>query len=437
MKVCWVVNTILPVIAEANGRTFSNKEGWLDGLSRGLISHKKELAAGFKSDGKVSDFKLCVCFPIEKNKKLIKGSVEEYNIDYYGFPEDTANPHVYDEGLEEIFASILVEWQPDIVHIFGTEYPHALAMTRVFNDSKRMLVSVQGIISECGRKYMAGLPEKIRRRKTFRDRLKKDSVIAQQNKFITRGQYETEVIKKTGNIAGRTFWDKGVCAEINDKAKYHRLNETLRDVFYSEEWSYKDCNRHQIFVSQGNYPLKGLHFVLEAISDLKDKYPDMRLIVAGDRINSTETLKDKIKIGNYGKYLNELIEKYKLEKIVEFTGNIPADEIKLHMLNSNVMIMASSVENSSNSMGEAMLLGLPVISSNVGGLPSLMYENEGFYYKFGDAKELKETILGVFEDPDEAIARSARAKEHARKTHDSQENIKQLVSIYNEINLCV
>jgi len=437
MRVMWIVNTILPVIAQAMGEPFSNKEGWLDGLSRGLIDQRKELLAGVKSDGKLSDFKLCVCFPIDKKKKLIRGSVEEYNLDYFGFPEDTVNPHIYDKRLEETFAGVLVEWQPDIVHIFGTEYPHSLAMARVFNDNRRMLISVQGIISECGRKYMAGLPEKIRRRTTFRDRLKKDSVKLQQNKFITRGEYEKETIKRTGNIAGRTFWDKGICAEINPKAKYHRLNETLRSIFYSDSWSYRDCNRHQIFVSQGNYPLKGLHFILEAVAEIKDKYPDMRMIVAGDRINSTETIKDKIKISNYGKYINELIEKYKLEKIVEFTGNIPAEEIKLHMLNSNVLVMASSVENSSNSMGEAMLLGLPCICSNVGGLPSLMYEDEGFYYKFGDVSELKSTILNVFEDPDEAIARAARGREHAAKTHDSQENIKDLVSIYNEINICV
>ena len=38
--------------------------------------------------------------------------------------------------------------------------------------------------------------------------------------------------------------------------------------------------------------------------------------------------------------------------------------------------MASSVENSSNSMGEAMLLGVPVVASRNGGIPSMITEEE-------------------------------------------------------------
>jgi len=428
MKVLWLVNTMLPCIAEKLGREFSNKEGWLDGLSRQVIEYNN----ANRTSPDIEKIELGICFPVGPKEKPIKGSVTE-GIMYYGFPEDTVNAHVYDEGLEKVFQVICREYQPDMVHIFGTEYPHTLALVKAYNNYDKTLIGIQGIISECGRKYMAFLPEKIRKRKTFRDIVKKDSTLSQQNKFVERGKYEIEAIRKCGHIAGRTYWDRKKCEEINSDIFYHRLDETLREVFYQGAWDYRKCNRHQIFVSQGNYPLKGLHLILEAVAELPAKYPDMKIVIAGDKITAYESFKDRLKIGNYGKYLRELIEKYRLEKHIEFTGNIPGETMKEKMLESNVFLMASSVENSSNSLGEAMLLGVPCVCSMVGGLPSIMEEDEGFYYKSGDVQAMKEALLGVFEDPDEAISRAAKAKKHALGTHDRKKNLELLLGIYKEI----
>ena len=56
-----------------------------------------------------------------------------------------------------------------------------------------------------------------------------------------------------------------------------------------------------------------------------------------------------------------------------------------YLLKSNVFVQTSSIENSTNSLGEAMLIGMPCVASNVGGTSDMLKDkNEGYLYPFGD-----------------------------------------------------
>ncbi len=98
------------------------------------------------------------------------------------------------------------------------------------------------------------------------------------------------------HILGRTRFDKDYINSINKECKYYHVNETLRKSFYNEVWKLEECNRHEIFLSQGNYPLKGAHTAIEAVGILKDRYPDIKLYIAGDKITGFESIKEKLKI---------------------------------------------------------------------------------------------------------------------------------------------
>ena len=50
--------------------------------------------------------------------------------------------------------------------------------------------------------------------------------------------------------------------------KIYIMNEILRDCFYKNSWNIEKVRQHSIFTSQGNYPIKGLHYLIEAISFL-------------------------------------------------------------------------------------------------------------------------------------------------------------------------
>lgn len=71
------------------------------------------------------------------------------------------------------------------------------------------------------------------------------------------------------------------------------------------------------------------------------------------------SVKEKLKIGSYGKYLRDEIVKYGLEEKVHFLGRLQAEDMCDAYLKSELFVSASALENSPNSVGEAMLLGMP------------------------------------------------------------------------------
>ena len=144
--------------------------------------------------------------------------------------------------------------------------------------------------------------------------------------------------------------------------------------------------------------------------------------------------KDKLKQSFYSKYLGKLIKKYKLENNVEFLGFLSGEKMAERFLKSNVFVSPSSIENSPNSVGEAMLLGVPTVSSDVGGVKNMLtHEQEGFIYPADEPYMLEYYVSKIFEDSDLAYKFSKNAKEHAEHTHNRSLNGKTLMEIYNKI----
>lgn len=103
-------------------------------------------------------------------------------------------------------------------------------------------------------------------------------------------------------------------------------------------------------------------------------------------------------------------------------------------LNSHIFASCSSIENSPNSVGEAMILGTPVVSSDVGGVKNMLIHNEeGYIYPFDEYYMLAYYIMKIFKNDDLALKLSGNARCHARKTHDEHTNTERLYQIYTKL----
>lgn len=426
-KVLWVCNIMLPVIARELGLAYSNREGWLSGIFDQMTDEDKS-----------SKIELSICFPAGDEKNFQDLTVR--GVKCYGFYENLNRPEIYEEGLEARFGEILADVQPDMIHIFGTEFPHALAAARAFKKPERTLIGIQGLCYEIAKVYMAELPKGVQTKVTFRDLLRKDSLKQQQEKFYLRGKNEIEAISLAGHITGRTGFDREGTARINQKAVYYHMNETMRSSFYEGKWSLTACEKHSIFLGQGDYPLKGFHFLLEAMPEILKKYPDTVLYVAGNSVISHSTLKEKLKLPAYGKYLLELIDKYGLKDKVIMLGKLTEEEMKQRFLNSHVFVCASVLENSPNTVGEAMLLGVPVAASEAGGIPDMITDGvDGLLFEKGNAQAIAEAIELIFDETTKEDGRtiaeklSENAREKAGTVHNGETNYNRLLEIYGSI----
>lgn len=430
MKVLWLCNIMLPFIAKSLGQKIVVKEGWLSGLAGKLMTNR--------DDNKIT---FAICFPTSDSLGIIKEDDSLFvkdkaeGVSYYIFREDTVHPELYDASMEESFRAILDDFQPDVVHIFGTEYPHTLAMVKAWGKPDKTLIGIQGLCSVYAEVYMADLPLAIQKKKTFRDIVKRDGLLEQQEKFIQRGEYEKEALAMVGHVTGRTDFDKEYTQKLAPYATYHFMNETLREEFYTDHWDIDKIERYSIFVSQGNYPIKGLHYVLDMLPELIEKHEETVVYVAGDIITAHDSIKDKIKISGYGKYLLDIIKRNKLQDHVKFVGRLQSDKMCARYLKSHVFLCPSAIENSPNSVGEAMLLGVPVVAADVGGIHNLLQDNQdGFLYQHDKLAQMKEAILRIFDDDKLAMSISSNARAHAAKTHDPEKNYRRLLEIYHEIN---
>lgn len=408
MNIIWLTNSMPPVVARTLGIKEHFKEGWLDTPAKWLIGSEHRITFLFPNrgediDGDEKDFSykgICCCD-------------------------------------EETFVDIIKKTNPDIVHIWGTEMLHTLAMVNACEKLDlldKIVINIQGLVHICGKyHYFADLPQNEIYGGTEKDYKLNTRVFQGRNDFLKRGKEEIITIKKAKNFIGRTDWDYACVKQVNPSANYYFCNEMLREEFYNYSWKLDDCEKFSIFVSQCSYPIKGFHYMLEAMSEVVKRFPKAHIYTTG--INPLSfTGENEYNIRSYRKYIKKLMIKYNLEDKITFLGTLQEKEMCQRFLKSHVFVSPSSIENSSNSIGEAMLLGVPVVASYVGGTSNILEDKkEGFLYQHNAPYMLSHYICTLFENDDIAEFFSKEAKKRARMTHSMDINNARMIEIYNEI----
>ena len=415
MRLLWLCNIAPGAVKEKLYGGASIGGLWIDHVLSDLMKEDLELrilCPGKPGQGKLND-----------------------RVDYSTFQEPCA--YRYEEELEARFRREIRDFQPDVLHIWGSEYGHTLAMVNAAKQEGRLesvAVSIQGLCSVYTRHYLEGLPRQVQRGATLRDLLRRDTLLRQQEKFRLRGELEIAALRQVPHVIGRTSWDRACTQAIAPQAQYHFCNETLREPFYQDAWDYSSCRKHRIFASSCVYPIKGFHYLLEAMGEVVKTYPDATIGVPG-RSFLAKTAGEKLRANRYEVYLAELARKYHLEDRIDFLGALSAEQMKAEYLKANVFVLPSTVENSPNSLGEAMLLGVPCVSADVGGVTDLMTPGkEGRVYPGNAPYLMAYHIRELFAMEETAGILGRAAREHAGRTHDPKINKETLLQIYRQLS---
>ena len=411
MKILWIVGFLPPALAGALGLPAQASGSWVGALQAALPKGEVQLA--------VCGFEPRLQTP---RREEIGGTV------YWGLPA----------GDRAALAAALEAEQPQLVQLFGTESDHCAWVLELF-DAQRVLVYIQGLAGPCGEHMADGLPPRFLRRQPFKEALALRTggltVRQQSQRLLAIGQKERQVLSAARHVLGRTQWDKAYCARYAPGAQYHHLPEIMREPFYAGGWARSGCQPHRLFVSQGNLPLKGLHRAIEALPALAARWPDTQLYVAGwPPPDKGPLLRPALHwLAEYTGYLATLCRRLGVADRVHYTGVLDAAAMRSQLLQAETYLLCSSVENSPNSLCEAMLTGTPCAAAAVGGVPSLLGPGEGKLFDPAVPGALAGAVEALWADPAGADRLAAAGRRRALAAHDPAAIAAALLALYRQL----
>ncbi len=414
MRILWMCNVVLPSFCDEFDIKRTNIGGWMSGMLAILED--------------VKGIEIALAFPVRDEWRLKNGIANGHR--FFSFNNEHNDIYILRDQRKNRLRDIIFEYNPDIIHIWGTEYPWALETVEICGEAgclDRVFVHIQGLVSNYAKHYLSGIPMEYTRIVGENGKTIKDGKLD----FEKRGENEMRLIGMVKHVGTRTYWDKACCRAINHDCNLFTSSEVLREEFYNstKSWKYSDIEPHTIFVSQASYPIKGFHYLIEALNIVVRDFPDVTVFVGGI---SPIQLKP---MTSYGSFLRSMIAKYNLKDNIVFCGKLNVEEMIKKYRHSNVFVSPSCIENSSNSVLEAMMVGIPVVSSYVGGLTSFMRNRENsLTYPENETDLLAYHIMECFRDRELCERISRGGVETANCVVSIDKGKDEILKIYETIN---
>ena len=418
MKVLWITYILFPEaesLITQKDTIRKSSGGWLFGAAEALVeTGKVELRVA-------SVTRAASSYSFQRGKNINYDLIPYHKGVYY-----------YHHDYDDYWRSITAEFKPDVVHIHGLESSLVLSYVRACGNSN-VIASIQGLAGVIERYYFEGLSvSDIIRNITLGDILRRKTIFQNRYNFLKIGKMEEAAFHELNHVIGRTKWDHDHTIAINPSLEYHFCNETLRSDFYEGQWCYENCRKHTIFLSSSSTPFKGAHFVLKALPIVLRKYPDAQIRIAGPNNIFPQSLRERVMQTGYEHYLSQLIKELDIKSHVFFLGPLSSEEMKEEYLKSNVFVCPSTIENSSNSVAEAQMLGVPLIATFVGGIPDMIPANQkNSLVRCCEFEMIAQKICECFGNVASYTNESVRLLAHRR--HDKLQNALQTINIYSKI----
>lgn len=342
-------------------------------------------------------------YPMNKRHSYIWDRIYKY------FPEKA------NSVLLENMRAVVEDYKPDIIQCFGSEWPWGLVTPYV---NCPVVIHMQGFLNIydlSGQMARSCLLNAWNR--SPQERLKDYFSRFREEK---RNAMERKIMATNHHFLVRTAWDEAIVKYYGAKdAKAYYCPEAIRPEIYDakERWSWHSRKTMQIVSISGGGILKGNEIIFRTAIILKSLGFDFQWKIAGDAHC----------ISSYGKALGVNPE----EVGIELIGFIDGDEIARLLASSDAYVHASIIDNSPNSLCEAQLIGCPVITSYVGGIPQLVTDGEtGLFFPYNEPHALAFKLMRLHEDRELAEHLSMNEISVAKERHSPEMIAKTLYDIY-------
>jgi len=374
----------------------------------GIDGDAKELSPwislGLEEIRKRNDIELYVVSPFAGI--LRNYSFHDANIHYYcikvGIPfmrrywpdwfrlNDWSNYYFFNIQVKRLVKRI----NPDLINLYGAEnayYSSSILAIRGYP----ILVTIQGFVSLNYEKNC--INPRIRKRIQIEEK-----IIERQKYFGVEASFMEKYIK-TYNPYARMFWFHCFFAKTN-------VNTHI-------------CKEYDLVFFARIYKLKGIEDLIKTVSVVKDRKPEIKLCIIG---HADET---------YLNYLKTLVKKLSLDNNIVFKGFFPTQEEMHHeVVKARISVLPTYNDTIPGTIVESMLLGVPVISYNTGGIPDLNKDDENvILVDQGNIDKLAEEIIHLLDNPEKQKELSGKAMNYALKEFDNTNSINKMIKAYQDV----
>lgn len=410
MKILWFSNCRL------SNNQIKTSGTWLATMSKGLLGNGIQLY-------NITQAEVPQIVEEELESGLHQWVLPLYKITNTGLPSDKDI-----QSIQQIVCTIA----PNIIQVWGMETYWGLLSARGYIKGN-IILEIQGILGSCADVYYGGLSELslLKYAKISNLRAIRRFSCSIKKKYEKWFVYEKEMLSGHSIISTQSDWVRAwIAPYVKQSCRIVNTGIIVRKEFLQElTWEYNGT--HKLFVIMASLiPYKGLHDVIKAFCIIKHKYPDSKLIVAGNvDINS-----NICSTPEYAALIKDLINKNELSDSVEFLGSIDAKEIAEQMMSCDVMVHSSYVESYSLALAESMCLGIPSVVAYAGAMPELARDNESaLFYRPGDYRRCASQILSVLESKEISTLISLNAISRSRNRNSESSVLATQLGIINSI----
>jgi glycosyltransferase involved in cell wall biosynthesis len=166
-------------------------------------------------------------------------------------------------------------------------------------------------------------------------------------------------------------------------------------------------------------PIKNLELLIDAVEIVRRTVPRVHLVIVGD--------------GPLRHQLRQRAAMLDLADVVTFAGHVAQHETPLFYRAADVFALSSDFDNSPNVILEAMASGLPIVTTDVGGVRDFVDSTGGAFVPPRDAQRLAGALETYLTRPDAARAAGAYNRVRASSQFSWRASALKLLEIYRSV----
>ena len=370
------------------------------------------------------DISLSIAYQANQSDKRIVDGVTCYAMkpEYPGLRGKIAkalhDPNAEWRAIRPSVLTVIEDVRPDLICCFGSEWPFGLVSSEV---KVPVVIHMQGHWGSYLKEWRKVESDSQLFRFLHYNPFRMLKTLVRHHFEHLSVQREVQIMKQNRFYLGRTDWDKQLVEQYSPGANYFHCEEAIRSVIVnaSKHWQPQEGRMQLVTISSAS-ELKGNGFILKTARLLKQRGVDFVWKVAGRK---------------------EIFHKFECytgihheEVNVELLGLIDAYDIVELLSCSTAYVHTAIIDNSPNSLCEAQLMGCPVVTTPVGGIPQLVTESQtGLFVAYDDPEALASCLIRLSNDVELQRRLSAQEKAMAHHRHDGASIAQRLHEIYDNI----